>query len=52
MAAIDSSVDPSVLRALVDQPPAEAMAYLESKGLRITFNWQEMLDEAFHIGLD
>ena len=22
------------------------MAYLESKGLRITFNWQEMLDEA------
>lgn len=46
MAAIDSSVDPSVLRALVDQPPAEAMAYLESKGLRITFNWQEMLDEA------
>ena len=22
------------------------MAYLESKGLRVTFNWQEMLDEA------
>ena len=41
-----AAIDPSVLRALLDQPPAEAMAYLESKGLRITFNWQEMLDEA------
>lgn len=42
MAAIDSSF----LQAMFDQPPAEAMAYLQSKGLRITFNWQEMLDEA------
>lgn len=38
--------DPAVLQALFSQPPAEAIAYLESKGLRITFNWAEMLDEA------
>lgn len=38
--------DPSVLIALFGMPPKEAIAYLESKGLRITFNWAEMLDEA------
>lgn len=38
--------EPAVLQALFDQPPKEAIAYLESKGLRITFNWAEMLDEA------
>jgi len=38
--------DPAVLHALFDQPPAEAIRFLESKGLRITFNWAEMLDEA------
>lgn len=41
-----AAIDTSFLRALFDQPPADAMAYLEGKGLRITFNWQEMLDEA------
>ena len=38
--------DPAVLQALFDQPPEEAIRYLESKGLRITFNWAEMFDEA------
>ena len=38
--------DPAVLQALFGMPPKEAMAYLEEKGLRITFNWNEMLDEA------
>ena len=38
--------DPAVLQALFDQPPQEAIRHLESKGLRITFNWAEMLDEA------
>lgn len=39
-------IDAAVLQALFDLPPKEAIAYLESKGLRITFNWAEMLDEA------
>lgn len=38
--------DPVVLQAFFDQPPEAAIAYLKAKGLRITFNWQEMLDEA------
>lgn len=38
--------DPRVLQALFNQAPQEAVAYLASKGLRITFNWDEMLDEA------
>jgi SPP1 gp7 family putative phage head morphogenesis protein len=40
------ATDASLLRALFDQPPEDAIAFLRSKGLRITFNWQEMLDEA------
>lgn len=38
--------DPAVLLALFGMPPKEAIAYLESKGLRITFDWAEMLNEA------
>lgn len=38
--------DPAVLEALFGLPPAEAIAHLKSKGLAITFNWAEMLDEA------
>ncbi len=41
-----AATKPVLLQAFFDQPPADAIAYLESKGLRITFNWQEMLDEA------
>lgn len=41
-----AAIDPSLLQAMFDQPPADAVAHLESKGLRITFNWREMLDEA------
>lgn len=38
--------DPAVLQALFGQPPEQAIRYLKSKGLRITFDWAEMLDEA------
>jgi SPP1 gp7 family putative phage head morphogenesis protein len=38
--------DPAVLQSLFGLPPEEAVRYLQSKGLRITFNWAEMLDEA------
>lgn len=38
--------DPAVLQALFGQPPEQAIAYLKSKGLRLSFNWAEMLDEA------
>lgn len=38
--------DPAILQALFNQPPEDAIAYLRKKGLRITFNWFEMLDEA------
>lgn len=38
--------DHDLLAALFGQPPKEAIQYLESKGMRITFNWQEMLDHA------
>ncbi|AUN95883.1 phage head morphogenesis protein [Pseudazoarcus pumilus] len=38
--------DRETLAALFDREPAEAVAWLESKGLRVTWNWAEMLDEA------
>ncbi|TAN12950.1 MAG: phage head morphogenesis protein [Burkholderiaceae bacterium] len=38
--------DQDVLGALFNRPPKDAIEYLKSKGLRITFKWQEMLDEA------
>lgn len=38
--------DPAILAALFGKPPADAIRHLESKGMRITFNWQEMLDHA------
>ncbi|CAM5787468.1 phage minor head protein [Ottowia pentelensis] len=38
--------DRDALRALFDLAPEAAIEYLRSKGLRITFKWQEMLDEA------
>lgn len=41
-----ATLDKSVLQALLDQSPADAVEFLRSKGVRITFNWQEMLDEA------
>ena len=41
-----ATTDAGLLQVLIDQPPADAIAHLESKGLRLTFNWQEMLDEA------
>ncbi len=41
-----ATLDKSVLQALLDQSPEDAVEFLRSKGVRITFNWQEMLDEA------
>lgn len=41
-----ATTDPAWLRALFDKPPEEAVAFLRDKGLRITFNWREMADEA------
>ena len=38
--------DREILTALFGREPADAIRHLEAKGLRITFNWQEMLDEA------
>lgn len=35
-----------ILAALFGREPKDAVAYLESKGLRFTWNWAEMLDEA------
>src|SRR5690606_21616742 len=39
-------VDPVILRALFEREPAEAVAYIEEKGHRLTWSWAEMLDEA------
>lgn len=41
-----AALDQDTLRALFTQAPEAAIEHLRSKGLRITFNWQEMLDEA------
>lgn len=38
--------DPAILRALFDRPPADAIAFLNSKGLAPTWNFQEMQDDA------
>lgn len=38
--------DPAVLAALFGREPEDAVAYLESKGIRLTWSWGEMLDEA------
>lgn len=38
--------DPAILAALFGHPPEDAIRHLEAKGLRLTFNWQEMLDAA------
>jgi hypothetical protein len=34
------------LNALFDQPPAEAITYLESKGYKIGWDWHQTLDDA------
>lgn len=41
-----AAIDRDVLAALFGREPADAIRHLGAKGLRITFNWQEMLDEA------
>lgn len=38
--------DAAILRALFDKPPADAIAFLKSKGLGMTWNFQAMQDDA------
>ncbi|QLG93375.1 minor capsid protein [Pseudomonas yamanorum] len=38
--------NPADLKAIFGLEPENAMAYLKSKGYAITWNWQEMLDQA------
>jgi len=38
--------DPAIMRALFDRPPADAIEFLRSKGLALTWNFQEMQDDA------
>ncbi len=40
------AVNPADLKAIFGLEPKAAIAYLESKGYAITWNWQEMLDKA------
>ena len=37
---------PADLQAIFGLEPAQAIAYLKAKGYAITWNWQEMLDQA------
>jgi SPP1 gp7 family putative phage head morphogenesis protein len=39
-------LSPADLRALFKLEPKAAVAYLQAKGYRLTWNWQEQLDEA------
>lgn len=38
--------DKNILATAVNLPPAEAVKFFEKKGYKITWNWQETLDEA------
>lgn len=46
MASAAKSPNPVDLKAIFGLEPKKAVAYLESKGYAITWNWQEMLDQA------
>ena len=38
--------DPKILARAFDLPPEQAIAYLQSKGIEVSWNWQEVVDEA------
>lgn len=46
MATTTKSPTPADLKAIFGLEPKSAVAYLKSKGYAITWNWQEMLDQA------
>lgn len=46
MASASKPANPADLKAIFGLEPEKAVAYLKSKGYAITWNWQEMLDQA------
>ncbi len=42
----EQTPDPKWLNAMFGMPPKDAVAFLREKGLAVSWNWQEMLDEA------
>ncbi|MNK88786.1 Phage Mu protein F like protein [compost metagenome] len=46
MAASGKRLSPTDLKAIFGLEPAKAIAYLKFKGYAITWNWQDMLDQA------
>lgn len=46
MAASDKRLSPTDLKAIFGLEPEKAIAYLKFKGYAITWNWQDMLDQA------
>lgn len=46
MATSEKPASPADLKAIFGLEPEKAVAYLKSKGYSITWNWQEMLDQA------
>lgn len=46
MATTTKTPNPADLKAIFGMEPKNAVAYLKSKGYSITWNWQEMLDQA------
>lgn len=46
MATSTKTPNPADLKAIFGMEPKNAVAYLKSKGYAITWNWQEMLDQA------
>jgi SPP1 gp7 family putative phage head morphogenesis protein len=46
MAATEKRLSPTDLKAIFGLEPAKAIAYLKFKGYAVTWNWQDMLDQA------
>lgn len=46
MATTTKTPNPADLKAIFGMEPKNAVAYLKSKGYSITWNWQDMLDQA------
>lgn len=46
MAASEKRLSPTDLKAIFGLEPAKAISYLKFKGYAITWNWQDMLDQA------
>ena len=46
MAAAEKRLNPADLKAVFGLEPAKAIAYFKFKGYAVTWNWQDMLDQA------